>query len=99
MTKTNPIAEGLQQAIDGEVTNTVHLHVLPDPAQSGITHLRTIDPAAMRLWSVKGPKGMAPTELSAVTYHRPDDDEDVNRTLLMHQFEGGKFVFFAPVKL
>ena len=68
-----------------------------DPAQTGITHLRTIDPGAMRLWSVRGPKGTDST-ISGVLVE--DGGFNTNPAILiMHQFANGKFTLFEKVAL
>lgn len=59
-----------------------------DPMETGITHLRTIDPDAHRAWSVKGPKG-AGGSISLVYV----DDKPV----ILHQKASGKFTVFAPM--
>lgn len=61
-----------------------------DPTQTGINHLRAADPAAMRLWSVKGPKAQAASTIAAVLM----DQDTAPRVVLMQQFENGKFVVF-----
>jgi hypothetical protein len=39
-------------------TETTSATPAADPMQAGITHLREIDPTALRVWTVKGPKGV-----------------------------------------
>ena len=60
----------------------------PDPRQTGIDHLRTIDETAMRVWKVKAPKGV-PGEISGVLF--------AGSVLIMHQLPSGKFVVFEKV--
>jgi hypothetical protein len=66
-----------------------------DPTETGITHLRTIDPGAIRLWSVKGPKGMAESTISGVMV----EIDDVPTVVILHQFAAGKFTTFSKVAM
>lgn len=59
-----------------------------NPAETGIAHLRAGDETALRLWSVKGPKGTNST-ISAVLLDGP-------KIVMLHQFSGGKYRVFEP---
>ena len=63
-----------------------------DLAHTGITHLRSLDESAMKLWSVRGPKGMADSTVSAVLLQGAEPP----RIVMLHQFGGGKFKLFEP---
>ena len=101
MTKTTEIPQDEQNTIDALLLNVraaaeaAGLTIVTDPAQTGIAHLRTIDPGAMRLWSVKGPKGMADSTICGVMV----EIDDVPTVVILHQFEGGKFTTFSKVAL
>lgn len=80
MTKTNEATEAT------EITPI-------DLAETGIAHLRTIDPGAMRLWTVKGPKGTDSTIAGVLL------DSDVPTVVILHQFANGKFATFVRAAL
>lgn len=63
-----------------------------DPTQTGITALRAADETAMKLWSIKGPKGTNST-VSAVLLQGAEPPRIVH----LHQFSGGKFAVFEKV--
>jgi hypothetical protein len=68
--------------------------VTADHTQTGINALRAVDPDALRLWTVKGPKG-ANLTISAVLM----DQHSAPRIVSLHQSANGKFAVFEKVEL
>ncbi len=64
---------------------------LTDPMDAGITHIRSIDPDALRIWTVKGPKEIGGT-VSAVLMN-------TSEVVILHQFASGRFGVFKKVDL
>ena len=62
-----------------------------DPMTTGLAHLRSIDPDALRIWSVKGPKEVGGT-ISAVLFNGTD-------IVMLHQRASGRFTTFTIADL
>ena len=59
----------------------------PDPTTAGIDHLRDTGTEPLRLWTVKGPKGISGT-ISGVFL------QDTSEIVILQQLTSGKYVVF-----
>jgi hypothetical protein len=62
-----------------------------DPTTRGMDHIRTVDPDALVIWSVNGPKKVGGT-VSAVLIHSSE-------VVMLHQLASGKYVTFRKAAL
>jgi hypothetical protein len=93
MTKSAHALEAAPE-LDEAITDEPATPASPTPAEpvvdSGIRHLRTIDSAALRLWSTKAPKEVGGV-ISAVFL------QDAAKVVYLHQWPNGKFAVYEKV--
>jgi hypothetical protein len=88
MTKSAHAPE-IAPEVDETITNEPATAATESPVDpdAGIRHLRTIDSAALRLWSTKAPKEVGGV-ISAVFL------QDAARVVYLHQWPNGKFAVY-----
>ena len=73
-------------AADPSVSTETVQPAAPDPMEAGMTSIRTADPDALRIWSVKGPKVQPGSEIFGVLTD--------GAVVVVHQLASGKFTVY-----